>query len=145
MTTASIIGPHASDDDLTLLTDDQLAELVHHSPKSLERWRLEGCGPKFLRVGRKPLYRLSDVKAWLKTLSVGSTSERLPSFDKGEGFDQAVKTKKIASAGIGLRRSRLPESIESESPPDFRPASKFPTFAELPSGTPTRGRGTRNE
>ena len=50
--------------------------MLHVSPKTLERWRVEGFGPRFIRVGRRPLYRLSDIEAWLDANTVGSTSER---------------------------------------------------------------------
>jgi len=37
------------------------------SIKTLRNWRLSGCGPCRLKVGRLVRYRLSDVRAWLET------------------------------------------------------------------------------
>jgi len=62
-------------DQLVLLTALMAAEVLHVSPKTLERWRLEGFGPRWIRVGRKPLYRLSDLIDWLDANTVNSTSE----------------------------------------------------------------------
>ena len=62
-------------DQLVLLTASDAAEVMHVSPKTLERWRLEGFGPRWIRAGRKPLYRLSDLIDWLDANTVNSTSE----------------------------------------------------------------------
>jgi excisionase family DNA binding protein len=48
-----------------LLTQRQLAEELQVSLRTLERWRQEGTGPAFIRVGRSPRYRRSDIDAWL--------------------------------------------------------------------------------
>jgi hypothetical protein len=34
------------------------------SPRTLERWRYKGTGPKFLKVGGRVVYRLKDVEAY---------------------------------------------------------------------------------
>jgi excisionase family DNA binding protein len=49
-----------------LLTQQLLAEELQVSVRTLERWRQEGTGPAFIRVGRSPRYRRSDVDAWLE-------------------------------------------------------------------------------
>ena len=36
------------------------------SPRTLERWRSEGNGPAFVKVGRRALYREADVEQWLE-------------------------------------------------------------------------------
>ena len=34
--------------------------------KTLIRWRNSGYGPAYVRVGRKVMYRPSDIDAWLR-------------------------------------------------------------------------------
>jgi hypothetical protein len=34
------------------------------SPRSLERWRWTGVGPRFLKVGGRVVYRLADIEAF---------------------------------------------------------------------------------
>jgi hypothetical protein len=63
--------------ELALLPADETATLLHVSVKTLERWRIEGTGPQFCRVGRKPMYRAIDLMAWIQSRLVASTSERL--------------------------------------------------------------------
>ena len=45
------------------LSQHELALRLRLSPRTLERWRWIGEGPRFLRGGRVA-YRLRDVEAW---------------------------------------------------------------------------------
>jgi predicted site-specific integrase-resolvase len=45
------------------LNQKQLAERWGISPKTLERWRWLGQGPKFLKLGGRIVYRLEDIEA----------------------------------------------------------------------------------
>lgn len=47
-----------------LLTQVDLAARWNVSPRTLERWRWEGCGPPHLKIGSHVRYRLSDVEAF---------------------------------------------------------------------------------
>jgi predicted DNA-binding transcriptional regulator AlpA len=35
------------------------------SPRTLERWRTTGAGPRFIKLGHRVAYRQSDVERWL--------------------------------------------------------------------------------
>jgi excisionase family DNA binding protein len=48
-----------------LLTQQQLADELQVSLRTLERWRQQGIGPAFIQVGRSPRYRRSDINTWL--------------------------------------------------------------------------------
>jgi excisionase family DNA binding protein len=60
---------------LAMLTQSECAELLRLSERTLERLRVSGLGPKFVRLGRSIRYRLCDVEAWIASRVVGSTSE----------------------------------------------------------------------
>jgi len=47
------------------LTTDEVAEMLHCSTKTLQRWRDEGIGPAYTRSGRRYLYSPADVEAYL--------------------------------------------------------------------------------
>jgi excisionase family DNA binding protein len=49
-----------------LLTQQQLADELQVSVRTLERWRREGTGPSWVRVGRSPRYRRQDIDRWLE-------------------------------------------------------------------------------
>ena len=61
---------------MTLLSARQAAALLHLSERTLERFRVSGTGPKFVRLGRSIRYRLIDIEAFIASRIVGSTSER---------------------------------------------------------------------
>lgn len=54
---------HHSDEDV-LLTPDMLYDRwqgrIAHG--TLANWRVSGKGPKFIRIGGKPFYRLTDIR-----------------------------------------------------------------------------------
>ena len=58
-----------------LLTQQRLSDLIDVSERTLERWRVEGTGPAFVKAGRKVLYRTVDVDAWLLVNQRTSTSD----------------------------------------------------------------------
>ena len=45
------------------------------SAPTLERWRMQGTGPKFVKAGRRVFYRVRDVQAWLQTCQRASTMD----------------------------------------------------------------------
>jgi predicted DNA-binding transcriptional regulator AlpA len=60
---------------MDLLTQPETAEETRLSGRILERHRLAGTGPKFVRLGRRVLYRREDVEEWIAANICGSTSK----------------------------------------------------------------------
>ena len=48
------------------LTTPQLAELTHSTPEAVRQWRCRGIGPQGVKVGRRVLYPVANVMAWLQ-------------------------------------------------------------------------------
>jgi len=46
------------------LTQVELAQCWRISPRTLERWRWLGQGPRYLKIGGRVVYRLEDVEAY---------------------------------------------------------------------------------
>jgi predicted DNA-binding transcriptional regulator AlpA len=61
---------------MTLMTQREAALAMQLSERTLERWRVAGDGPKFIRLGRSIRYRLTDIEAHIASRAVSSTSER---------------------------------------------------------------------
>lgn len=57
------------------LNQDELAERWGVSPKTLERWRVLGIGPCYLKLNGKVVYRVEDVEAFERQSLRQSTSE----------------------------------------------------------------------
>jgi Helix-turn-helix domain len=47
------------------------------SPRTLERWRSEGNGPPYVKVGRRAMYREADVERWLQSRTRSFAGERV--------------------------------------------------------------------
>lgn len=65
----------SSTDIEPLLTENQVSQLIGRAVPTLQKDRLRGDGPPFLKVGRHVRYRPSDVKAWLDARAYKSTAE----------------------------------------------------------------------
>jgi len=44
-------------------------------PNTLEIWRIQGVGPKYVKVGRLVRYRLEDLDAYLQAQTRSSTTQ----------------------------------------------------------------------
>jgi len=60
----------------TILNTEQAAAYVQLVPNTLEKFRIRGDGPPFMKVGRAVRYRAADLEAWLTARTVKSTSQR---------------------------------------------------------------------
>ena len=56
-----------------------LAERWGVSPKTLQRWRTEGRGPKYLKLSKRVIYPLDQIQAFESQALYASTSEKTPS------------------------------------------------------------------
>ena len=63
-----------------LMNTQNVAEFLGLKPHTLEKWRCEGKGPRFIRCGGSIRYEPEAVWAWLDSETRGSTSE-LPKGD----------------------------------------------------------------
>ena len=61
-------------DDNTLLTPKELAEYLTLTPKTLEKMRRVGNGPKFKKLGRTVRYLGSDIREWFGEQTRESTT-----------------------------------------------------------------------
>jgi excisionase family DNA binding protein len=60
---------------LPLLTQVEAARLTSVSERTLERLRVSGGGPRFVRIGRRVLYRLQDLETFIADRVVSNTSQ----------------------------------------------------------------------
>ena len=57
------------------LTNDEAADYLRLSPRTLEKQRVIGGGPKFRKFGRRVMYAVSDLDAWADARSYAATSD----------------------------------------------------------------------
>lgn len=58
-----------------LLTVAETAKRLGLSVSCLNKWRLTGAGPRYIKAGRSVRYRWSDVGQWLDEQARASTSD----------------------------------------------------------------------
>jgi hypothetical protein len=59
-----------------LLNTDQAAERLRVSPRTLEKFRVLGAGPKFFKIGRLVFYSAGTLEEWKLSRLRRSTSDK---------------------------------------------------------------------
>ena len=63
--------------DAEYMTTAEVADLLRTSPETVRYWRHIGKGPKSWKAGRRVLYAIEDVQAWIETArAVAASDER---------------------------------------------------------------------
>lgn len=57
-----------------LLTLQQVAVRYNIAENSLRYWRTQGTGPKSARIGRRVMYRASDIETWVEEQFAGGAA-----------------------------------------------------------------------
>jgi hypothetical protein len=72
---ASASGPHAPQASPAprYLTNSEAATFLRLSPRTLEKQRVIGGGPRFHKFGRRVMYALADLEAWAGERSFETT------------------------------------------------------------------------
>jgi hypothetical protein len=60
---------------MTLLNQRATAAYLSISERTLERWRVSGCGPAYCKLGRRVAYRECDLVEFINSHRRTSTSE----------------------------------------------------------------------
>lgn len=53
-------------DSRRYLTTEELAQMTRSTAETCRYWRHVGKGPRSMKVGRRVLYAIEDVDAWLQ-------------------------------------------------------------------------------
>lgn len=88
MATASSLVPHrspvvaqqlaatpSSASNPEFLTNDEAAAFLRLSPRTLEKQRVLGGGPRFRKFGARVLYAVGDLRSWADSRSFDMTSD----------------------------------------------------------------------
>lgn len=57
------------------LSNDEAADFLKLSPRTLEKQRVVGGGPKFRKFGRRVVYAIEDLETWANARSCDTTSD----------------------------------------------------------------------
>ena len=68
-------GAYSTWDNDKLIDTETLGEWLGQIPSRLKKWRVDGEGPKFIKSSKSVAYRVGDVRDWLKSRTVQSTTQ----------------------------------------------------------------------
>ncbi len=60
----------------TILDQKRVASLLGISTRTLERYRVSGTGPRYVKLGKLVRYLKTDIDAWIQQNLSAATSER---------------------------------------------------------------------
>ncbi len=66
-------APTSSAPPARYLTNDEAAAFLRLSPRTLEKMRVIGGGPRFRKFGRRVMYAVADLEAWADARSFEAT------------------------------------------------------------------------
>lgn len=72
-----LLPPHPKSlDDHVVYTEKQLCSLTGMSPRIAQKHRQDGTGPAYIQLSARRIgYRGQDIRTWLETRTVRSTSQ----------------------------------------------------------------------
>lgn len=62
--------------DIAFLNQVELSQRWKLSPRTLERWRWLGTGPRYHKIGGRVVYRLDDIQEWENSRIFRCTAEK---------------------------------------------------------------------
>ena len=65
----------AAPDNPEFLTNDEAAAFLRLSPRTLEKQRVLGGGPRYRKFGARVLYAVGDLRTWADGRAYGMTSD----------------------------------------------------------------------
>lgn len=102
---------------VTLLTPGALAEKLDCSTRTLERRRLVGDGPPFIKIGQKIRYPLPAFEKWLEANTRSSTSQAVtPAVEttaKHDRRDRIERRKRTSASDSGGSGGASPSAAKS--------------------------------
>jgi predicted DNA-binding transcriptional regulator AlpA len=72
---SAIIATSISADVDAALNENQAAEFLGLSTRTLQAWRVRGCGPRYVKIGRSVRYQRRELVAFQQSHTVSSTTE----------------------------------------------------------------------
>jgi hypothetical protein len=84
----------------TCLNQIDLARRWRISPRTLERWRWLGEGPRYLKLGGRVLYRVADIEAYEQSIVCLTKADGSGSWQDSVGSN--------VSHNAGLRHTKSP-------------------------------------
>jgi len=94
-----------------LVDEDNAAAFLGVSPRTMQRWRLEGCGPSYLRLGRLCRYDRADLEEYVRACRERGILRLRLAHGRGRGVQRAAVVRTLGSLpGVLSFEDAPPES-----------------------------------
>jgi hypothetical protein len=129
-----------------LLNTPQAAARCNLSPRTLEKLRVTGGGPPFIRLGGSVRYQVDDLEAWIAAGRRLSTSDTASTATGSPASPASARALPRSAARSPLPEaepvaSAAPERRASSAPQNRPPSARTPRgVRRSPSGRPLRPR-----
>jgi hypothetical protein len=100
-----------------LLVETETATWTRCSPRTLESWRRDGFGPKWLKLGRSVCYRVRDLRDWLAAQECGARPYHRRSDLSARRRAKPESERKATVAYINRQRGAGTAVIEEDTGP----------------------------
>ena len=131
------------------LTNDEAADYLRLSPRTLEKQRVIGGGPKFRKFGRRVMYAVSDLDAWAdqRAATRPRPIPNTPSATRATTVMAADRRRVVAFAMSSPPGQALPQREQLDlfralpgdmAPRDSQDLMAFPFFSLAKSGARRR-------
>ena len=61
-----------------MLTEQDAADVLCQSVRTLQKWRVTGFGPSYFKIGRSVRYRRQELTEWVESRRMAHTSQIIP-------------------------------------------------------------------
>jgi predicted DNA-binding transcriptional regulator AlpA len=96
-----------------LLTEQDASERLGLSVRTLQKWRLQGSGPRFIKLGAAVRYDPTDLDEYIERGRRRSTSDPERPRDGQQGREWTVRRRERAQAVLmSTRRGKTPQHNE---------------------------------
>ncbi len=101
---------------IELLTVEEAASFLRLRPQTLARWRVEGSGPAFVRVGGRVLYERAELERFVSAGRRRSTTDGARGWSACDGGPESPPP--AASDPRGPASSSVRSKVASANVPD---------------------------
>jgi len=69
--TQAVQGRKSQGVEQGFFNEKEVARILNISPKTVQKWRREGEGPRFCKLGRMVRYKIDDFEDWTNRRRIG--------------------------------------------------------------------------
>jgi hypothetical protein len=121
------------------LSVSETAAWLRVSAVTLGRWRIEGCGPRFRKFGRRVVYAHADLVAWAEAQSRISTSTLDPRTQSNKG-DVVEDDAACPSCGNQTPKDKSDPSRPQSTTPSTKKGDETSNHTDCQTANATRQR-----